>query len=40
MEDAAYYWNMFLETGSPAAYLLYKEQSNVSNHDGDRPTAN
>ena len=21
--DAAYYWNLFVETGAPEAYLLY-----------------
>ena len=41
MMSAAYYWDMFMQTGAPEAYLLYKEhENNVSNHYGDRPERN
>ena len=40
MMDAAYFWNMFLETGSPEAYLLYREHKrDGSNDKGDRPAG-
>lgn len=24
MQDAVYYWNLFLQTGAPEAYMRYK----------------
>ncbi|MGM9669898.1 MAG: hypothetical protein ACI3VZ_09140 [Faecousia sp.] len=37
--DASFYWELFLETGAPEAYLLYqtacrKENQNVSDNTG------
>lgn len=38
------YWELFLETGSPQAYLMYRasrlEAKNVSDDSGDRPQSN
>lgn len=39
------YWNLFLETGAPEAYLSYTQQlkmeeKHVSDHTGDRPSGN
>lgn len=36
------YWQLFLETGAPEAYLLYSkqlksEETHVSDHPGHRP---
>ena len=37
-------WQLFLETGAPEAYLLYKahqtEDNHVSDHPGHRPEGN
>ena len=40
--DARVYWNLFLETGAPEAYLMYtkalkSEGIHVSDHTGNRP---
>lgn len=40
--DARDYWNLFLETGAPEAYLMYtkalkSEGIHVSDHTGNRP---
>ena len=36
-------WQLFLETGAPEAYLLYKkmeaEENHVSDHPGHRPQS-
>ena len=36
-------WQLFLETGAPEAYLLYKkqqaEENHVSDHTGHRPQS-
>ena len=42
---ATEYWQLFLETGAPEAYLLYSRQvkseaQNVFDHSGDRPAGN
>lgn len=29
MQDAQFYWNLFLETGAPEAYLSYKNAVSV-----------
>ena len=38
------YWNLFLTTGAPEAYLLYKatlaKENHVSDHSGHRPQSN
>ena len=38
------YWELFLETGSPQAYLMYRaskvEEINVSDGSSDRPQSN
>ena len=38
------YWNLFLETGAPEAYLLYSralklEEKHVSDDPGNRPQS-
>ena len=37
------YWQLFLETGAPELYLLYKatqtEAMHVSDHSGNRPQS-
>ena len=36
------YWQLFLETGAPEAYLLYRkqlEESHVPVHSGHRPAG-
>ena len=37
------YWQIFMETGAPEAYLMYKamktEGKDVSNDPGDRPQS-
>ena len=37
------YWKLFLETGAPEVYLLYKatlaEENHVSDHTGHRPES-
>ena len=38
------YWQLFLETGAPEAYLLYSkllksEEGHVSDHPGHRPES-
>ena len=37
------YWQLFMETGAPEAYLIYKamktEGKDVSDHPGDRPES-
>lgn len=40
-----HYWQLFLTTGSPEAYLLYSaaakmEENNVFNRAGNRPESN
>lgn len=42
--NAKDYWNLFLETGAPEAYLSYTnamkmEERHVSDHSGDRPAG-
>lgn len=39
------YWQLFLETGAPEAYLMYSkamktEGIHVPDHPGDRPESN
>jgi len=39
------YWQLFLETGAPEAYLMYSKQRKseaayVYDHSGDRPESN
>ena len=41
---ASDYWQLFLETGAPEAYLLYSKQlkmegKHVSDDSGDRPES-
>jgi len=42
--DANIYWKLFLETGSPQAYLMYKaskvEAKHVSDDSGNRSQSN
>lgn len=37
------YWQLFLETGAPEAYLMYKakmtEEQHVPDHSGHRPES-
>ena len=37
-------WQLFLDTGAPEAYLMYKakqaEENHVSDHPGHRPESN
>ena len=42
--DAKNYWQLFLDTGAPEAYLLYlqqqkKEEVYVPDHSGHRPES-
>ena len=42
--EAKEYWQLFLETGAPEAYLLYSKQVKseaqyVLDHSGDRPES-
>ena len=42
--EAKEYWQLFLETGAPEAYLLYSKQvkseaQNVLDHSGHRPAG-
>lgn len=42
--EAKEYWQLFLETGAPEAYLLYSKQvksevQNVLDHSGRRPAG-
>lgn len=41
--NAADYWHLFLETGAPEAYLLYRKQQLEDNHvpvdSGHRPAG-
>ena len=38
------YWQLFLETGAPEMYLMYRalqtEDKHVSEHSGNRPQSN
>ena len=43
--NATDYWQLFLETGAPEAYLMYSkllksEEPHVSDHPGHRPQSN
>lgn len=43
--DANGYWQLFLQTGAPEAYLLYArqlrmEETHVLDHPGDRAAGN